>query len=111
MKNRYFRLILLKIKWSPWNPWCLGRTNLAWAKYAQTSTYEGRKQLEKDSPVYFKDFAYNAFVDNCEIRYFINRFTLKDKIKLFFAPFSFGDKFRMPLVALFGRKEVKNEEI
>ena len=95
-KISYCQLILLRIKWSPWNPWCLGRMNLAWTKYTQTPTYEGRKQLEKDNPTYFKNFAYNSFVDDYEIRYFINRFTKKEKIKLFFAPFSFGNNFRMP---------------
>ena len=71
--------------------------NLAWTKYTQTSTYECRKQLEKDNPVYLKDFAYKAFHDDYEIRYFMAKFTKKEKIRLFFAPFSFGNKFRMPL--------------
>jgi hypothetical protein len=82
--------------------------NLAWSKYTQTSTYEGRKQLEKDNPVYFKDFAYNSFVDDYEIRYFIKRFTLKDKIRLFFAPFSFGNMFRMPFWKLEDKLLMKN---
>ena len=96
-KISYYRLILLKIKWCPWNPWCLGRMNLAWTKYTQTTMYEGRKQLEKDLPGTFKDFAYKAFIDNYEIKHFISTFTSKDKIKLLLAPFSFGAKFRMPL--------------
>lgn len=96
-KISYYRLILSKIKWSPWNPWCLGRMNLAWTKYTQTSMYEGRKQLEKNSPNSFKDFAYRAFVDNYEIKHFVSTFTSKDKIKLLLTPFSFGHKFRMPL--------------
>lgn len=95
-KIRYFQLILLKIKWSPWNPWCLGRMNLAWAKYTQTSMYKDRKQLEKDHPNCFEDFAYKSFIDNYEVKHFINRFTKKDRIRLFFTPFSCGNQFRMP---------------
>ena len=87
-KISYYRLILLRIKWSPWNPWCLGRMNLAWTKYMHTTMYEGRKQLEKNSPSNFKDYAYKAFIDNYEIKYFISTFTSKDKIRLFLAPFS-----------------------
>lgn len=102
-KISYYRLILLKIKWSPWNPWCLGKMNLAWTKYTQTSMYEGRKQLEKDNPVNFKDFAYKSFIENYEIKHFMNCFTKKEKIKLFFAPFSFGNSFKMPFWKLEGR--------
>ena len=107
-KISYYRLILLKIKWSPWNPWCLGKMNLAWTKYTQTSTYEGRKRLEKDNPAYFKNFAYNSFRDDYEIRYFIDRFTLKEKIRLFFAPFSFGGQFKMPFWKLENKLPMKN---
>lgn len=92
----FWRLILLKIRWSPWNPWCLGRMNLAWTKYTQTTLYKSRKKLEEEQPNSFGDFAHKAFVDNYEIKHFVSTFTLKDKIKLFLAPFSFGAKFRMP---------------
>ena len=102
-KISYWRLIWLKvvyvyhkIKWSPWNPWCLGRMNLAWVKYTQTSMYEGRKQLERDLPVSFKDFAHKSFIESTEIIHFINSFTKRDKIRLLFTPFSFGTKFQMP---------------
>lgn len=102
-KVSYWRLIRLKvgcvyykIKWSPWNPWCLGRMNLAWTKYTQTSMYEDRKQLEQDVPVGFRDFAYKSFVDNHEIIHFTKSFTKRDKIRLLFVPFSFGTKFQMP---------------
>jgi len=91
-----YRLIWLKIKWSPWNPWCVGRMNLAWSKYTKTPMYEGRKELENAHPVDFKDFAYKSFAENYEIKHFMANFTKKDKIKLFFAPFSFGSAFRMP---------------
>lgn len=96
MKRRHFQIILLKIKWNPWNPWCLGKMNLAWTKYTRTSMYEDRKQLEKGNPTDFKDFAYNSFIENYEVKHFVNCFTKKEKIKLFFAPFSFGNNFRMP---------------
>jgi len=95
-KVSYYRLILIKIKWNPWNPWCLGRMNLSWTKYTQTDTYKARMGLEKDYPNRFKDFTYKSFVNNHELEYFILQFTPKDKIKLFFMPFSFGDQFRMP---------------
>ena len=102
-KVSYYQLILLKIKWTPWNPWCLGRMNLAWTKYIQTSMYEGRKQLEEGHPSDFKDFAYNSFIENYEIGYFISCFSKKEKIRLFFCPFSFGGRFRMPLWKLENR--------
>jgi hypothetical protein len=107
-KANYYRIILVKIKWSPWNPWCLGRMNLAWKKYTETSMYKSRKELEKVSPVNFRDFAYKAFVDNYEIKHFMARFTRKEKIKLFLAPFSFGAKFRMPFRQLENRILVKS---
>lgn len=99
-KIKCWQLILLKIKWSPWNPWCLGRMNLAWTKYTQTPMYEGRKQLEKEQPSTFKDFSYKAFYENHEINYFISCFSKKEKIKLFLAPFSFGRRFRAPFYKL-----------
>lgn len=95
-KINYCRVILIKIKWSPWNPWCLGTMNLAWKKYTETPMYEGRKELEKNHPIDFEDFAYKAFIDNYEIKHFISTFTWKEKIKLLLAPFSFGSRFRMP---------------
>jgi hypothetical protein len=99
-KCSFWRLISLKIRWSPWNPWCLGRMNLAWTKYTETPMYEGRKQLEKDHPVDFKDFAYKSFINNYEIKHFMASFTKKDKIRLLFAPFSFGSAFQMPFQKL-----------
>jgi hypothetical protein len=95
-KISFWRLILLKIYWNPWNPWCVGRMNLAWRKYMETPMYEGRKELEKAHPDHFTDYTRRAFVDNHEIKHFMSNFTKKDKIKLFFAPFSFGSTFRMP---------------
>ena len=90
------RIILVKIKWNKWNPWCLGRMNLAWMKYTQTPMYEERKKLEKKYPIDFKDFACRSFIENYEIKFFMRHFTTKDKIKLFFMPFSFGNQFKMP---------------
>jgi len=107
-KVSYYRLILLKIRWSPWNPWCLGRMNLAWIKYTQTTLYKDRKKLEKEQPVSFSDYAHKAFIDNYEIEHFVAIFTSKDKIKLFLAPFSFGSKFRMPFRRLEDRILMKN---
>lgn len=105
-----FRLFLLKmaifhlkVKWSPWNPWCLGRMNLAWRKYTQTSMYEGRKELEKEHPVNFRDFAYKSYVENGEIKHFMANFTKKERIRLFFTPFSFGNNFTMPISKLQNR--------
>jgi hypothetical protein len=62
----------------------------------ETPMYEGRKELEKAHPDHFTDYTRRAFVDNHEIKHFMSNFTKKDKIKLFFAPFSFGSTFRMP---------------
>lgn len=77
--------------------------NLAWSKYIKTPMYEGRKELEKAHPVDFRDFAYKSFVENHEISHFIANFTKKDRIKLLFAPFSFGNNFRMPFRKLENR--------
>lgn len=96
-KPPFWKIVLIKIKWSPWNPWCLAKLNLAWRKYTQTPMYESRKALEERFPLDFKDFAYNSFIVNGEVFFFIKKITWKEKILIFFMPFSFGNRFKMPL--------------
>jgi hypothetical protein len=99
-KIQFWEEFLIRIKWSPWNPWSLGRMNLAWCKYTQTVMYEERKKLEGELPENFENFAYRAFVDNCEMQHFVRYFTFWDKVRLFLTPFSFGTTFQMPLYEL-----------
>lgn len=108
-KLPFWRTALLKAKWSTWNPWCIGRLNLAWTKYTQTVMYAERKKLEEEHPRSFKNFAMKSYMDNCETLHFIKRFTFGEKVKLTFAPFSFGSTFKMPFYKLesliFGKQE------
>jgi len=97
--NKLTKLYVI-IKWNPWNPWCLGVMNLAWQKYTKTSMYKERKELEASYPVDFYDFAYRAYINNCEIQYFAAHFTTMDKIKILLMPFSFGNTFQMPFQRL-----------
>lgn len=96
----YFIKIYIKIRWSCWNPWALGRMNLAWSKYAATPMYEARRELDrefaKNIPNYKGDFSYEAFLEYHEFDFFYSQRTLFDRVRLFFAPFSFSNKFRMP---------------
>lgn len=105
--NNLFRIsyikvatLLIRIKWSSWNPWAIGAYNMAWSKYIQTPMYEGRTELNRHFAIkqsnYKGDFAFEAFVSNGEFAFFYNKRTWIDRIRLAVAPFSFGDKFRIP---------------
>jgi len=107
MLNEYFwkiykwlAILFIRIKWSAWNPWAIGAMNMAWSKYVETPMYEGRVEVDREfainQPNYKGDFAYETFLEYKEFDFFYGQRTLADRIRLLVAPFSFGDRFRLP---------------
>jgi|WetSurSiteA1Bulk_404760.scaffolds.fasta_scaffold02404_7 hypothetical protein len=94
-------ILLIHIKWSAWNPWAVGAMNLAWSKYVKTPMYEGRVEVDREfatnQPNYKGNFPFEAFINYKEFDFFYKQRTWLDRIRLFVAPFSFGDRFRIPL--------------
>ena len=89
--------IRMSIKWSAWNPWAIARLNLAWTKYTETTMYEERfKCSEFHTDPNRESYAEQAYIENCEVMFFVNQFTWKDKLKIAFTPFSCGNQNRMP---------------
>lgn len=82
--SRYYQM-----KWSLRNPWCIARANIAYSKYMDTIMYEERIKI------FDEKFAFITFVENKEILYFIRKFTLKDKIKMYLTPFSCTGRYKI----------------
>jgi len=107
LKELWYKAVLfsaktyIRIKWSTWNPWSIGRLNLAWGKYLVTPMYAARAELDHQLQInqanYEGDYPYEAFMNNHEFDFFYKKRTLSDRARLFFAPFSFGNRFRMPI--------------
>jgi len=90
------------IKWSPWNPWTLAVLNMAWNKYTQSVLYAERKKVTFRIPGSSCDFAEHHYTELGEVKHFIRKFTLKDKMKIIFIPFSCGEKYKLPFRKLLG---------
>lgn len=96
-KIRYFLMVVkYYAKWYPFNPWGIARMNLAWTKYTETPMYEERKKIDFTMNPKYSDFAEEAFFEYGEMRLFDRLFTKKERFRVIFAPFSCGDKFKMP---------------
>jgi hypothetical protein len=90
--------VYYSIKWSSWNPWAIGRLNMAWNKYVSTPMYEERLKVSKclHTDKNFENYAEQSFVTNCETKLFMSLLTRKEKLRVLLVPFSCGNKYRMP---------------
>lgn len=88
LKLIYYRTALFfidkyyQMKWSPYNPWCIARVNVSYSKYMDTVMYKERLKL------FGSKFAFFTFVENKEMILFMKKLTRRDKIKIYFTPFS-----------------------
>lgn len=82
--------IYINLKWHPFNPWCVGRMNLAYKNYIESDLYKYRvEELGHE-------FAFKHYHELQEVKIFISFFTPKNKLKLLFTPFSCGNQYNMP---------------
>jgi len=87
IKHAYYKLILsLSHIWYPLkyvNPYVVAKLHLAYQKYTETTMYRDRLICLGE------DFAHNAFIEYREDKLFLAMLTRKEKLKAFFAPYSY----------------------
>lgn len=93
----FLYVIFITLKWHPFNPWCVARMNLSYKKYTESELYHLRVDALGHK------FAHDHYHDLQEIKMFVSFFTLRDKLKVIFTPFSCGNEYSMPLYKLFGK--------
>jgi len=90
--------LYLDLKWHYFNPWCVGKMNLAYKHYTESELYGYRVEALGH------DFAHKHYHDLQEVKIFVSFFTFKDKLKVLLTPFSCGNEYCMPLHKLLTRK-------
>ena len=85
------------MKWSPFNPWCVARMNLAYKRYTESDLYNYRVEALGHK------FAHDHYHESGGLKVFMTFFTLKDKLKVIFTPFSCGNEYSIPFYKLFGK--------
>jgi len=88
--KRFLYMTYIDLKWHPFNPWCVARMNLSYKHYIKSDLYKYRVEALGH------EFAYSHYVELQEINMFVSLFTLRDKLKIIFTPFSCGDKHSIP---------------
>ncbi len=86
----FFITIWFNLKWSPRSPWCVARLNMAWNKYIATPMYSERVET------FGEDWAEQHYQEKMETSLFVSLFTMREKLKVFFLPYSCGDKYKSP---------------
>ena len=84
------------LKWSPFNPWCIGRMNLAYKRYTESDLYKYRVDALGHK------FAHDHYHETRGAETFITFFTFKDKLKVLLTPFSCGNEYSIPFDKILG---------